>query len=644
LNSKATICIYAPMKNEEGNISEWCESARQIADQIVILDTGSTDGTIEAAQKEEGVEVYFSKHFNRETKRGEFKFDVARNEALDYSKCDWNIAVDADERLVINDPNLKKNLADVPASISLFFCSVQMLDDAGRVSTDFQGERIFRNLSDVRYKGEMHNYVNVPHNQRSSCNWITVTSCRNKRTHEARAERHKQRMEMAEANFIPKIKDNPQDTRSIFYLARTYKEDGQIVRAIPWFRRYLKTGGWSSERFQAALEMAGCLMSIFDYDEAFEVMVKHIKENWRRAEGYITLGDICYAKNDHTQAAWWYQIAAGCEPFEERLFLNKSAYTWVPWDKMAMCHYHLKEYERAVVAVQTALRFDDVSEGVRARLEKNLKVFKSNLPVVQEICQAHVSRALSFFAPPLQKKFNFKPYSDPTKPALFYGCYYRQGDVEKIMAHKNLAICAWTGSDGGFLARKPDQYRVLKEARHIRHVATSKFIADDLEKFGLKHVYLPIFLSDENFKAVPLGKKIYVYGDSRNTWLYGFDIIRQVQKELPDFEFLEINSPLSEKDRERDMKEVYGECFVGLRPTRHDGICHTAVEMGLMGRRMIWNGSMPNAIRWKTVEDVIINIKKEAELIGITNVNLASEMKEHISLPRDWLTLDFWEE
>jgi len=633
------------MKNEEGNIPEWCESARQIADQIVILDTGSTDKTVEIAQKEEGVEVYLSEHFNKETKRGDFRFDVARNEALDYSKCDWNIAMDADERVIVNNPDFKKLLWETSPSVDLFFCSVQMLDDAGRVATDFQGERIFRNRKDVRYKGGMHNYVDAPHSKRSKCDWITVTSCRNKRTHEARAERHKQRMEMAEANFLPKIEKDPNDTRSMFYLARTYREDGQSVRAIPWYRRYLRTGGWGSERYQAALELTGCLMGISDYEEAFKTMVTHLKENWRRAEGYMTLGDICYARNDYEQAAWWYQIAAGCEIFEERLFLNKTAYTWSPWDKLAMSLFHAKQFDKAVIAVQTALRFDDVPEGVRQRLEKNLSVFKSKLPVVQDIKQASVSRALSFFAPALHEKFKFDPYDDSAQPTLFYGCYYKQGDVEKVMAHKGPAVLAWTGSDGGFLARKPEKYKPLLTAQHIKHVATSKFLSNDLKAFGLEHKYLPIFLSETaKFKPMPLGKKIYIYGDNRNIWLYGFDIIRKVKAALPEFEFLEIHSPLSDKDRERDMLEVYGECFIGLRPTRHDGICHTAVEMGLMGRRMIWNGAMPNSIRWKTVDDIIINIKKEAESIGMTNVSLANEVKDHITLPRDWLTLDFWEE
>jgi len=630
-------------------VPDWCESVMQIADQAIILDTGSTDGTVEAA-REQSVDLYISEYFDKNTELGEFKFDVARNEALDHSHCDWNIAVDADERIIVNALDIKKKLASVSENIDLILCPVKMLDDAGNVTMDFLGERIFRNRDDIRYAGSMHNYVNVAQNKRMTADWLTVTSCRNKRTEKARAERHRQRFLMAEASFLPKIKENSKDTRSMFYLARTYREDGQIVKAIPWYERYLRTGGWSSERFQAALELAGCLMHIKDYDRAHEVLSVNIRHNWRRAEGYMTLGDIFYAKEDWAQAAWWYQIACGCEQPMDNMFVNKAAYSYQPWDKLAMAFYHTKEYAKAATATETALKFDDVPEGQKPRLEKNLCVFRGNLPKPkpENITQAHVSPAIGFFATQLYNKLGLEPYTDPNKPALFYGCYPKGGDIEAIMAHKSLAVVVWTGSDGAFLVRPGKEvYLPLLQANHVKHVSTSQFISNDLDSAGFEYRYLPIVVSNtDGFEPRPLGDKIYVYSAKDNRWLYGYDIVEAVEEKLPEFEFIKLFSPLSDEDRERDMTEVYGECFVGLRPTRHDGICHTAVEMGLMGRRMIWNGGkggIPNSIPWNTSDDIVESIRKEAKFIGATNINLAKQVAQHIEMPEDWLTVDFWQ-
>jgi tetratricopeptide (TPR) repeat protein len=572
------------MKNEVGNVPDWCESALQIADQAIILDTGSDDGTQSAAlaaSKGAAVELYGSKHFDQDTKLGDFKFDVARNEALEKSTCDWNIAVDADERIVDIDPDFLEKLKKVPDHIDLLLCPVKMLDDNGNVTMDFLGERIFRNRPEIRYAGSMHNYVNVAQNKRQKVEWITVTSCRNKRTEKARAERHRQRFLMAEASFLPKIEKDPKDTRSMFYLARTYREDGQTAKSIPWYQRYLRTGGWSSERYQAALELAGCLMSLKDYDEAAKVLMLNIKYNWKRAEGYLTLGDICYAKEDWAQAAWWYQIAAGCEqPEGDMLFLKKVAYTFQPWDKLAMAYYHTREFDKAIVAVETALKFADAAPH-KERLEKNLSIFKANLkpnpekprpkpkPKAKDITQASVSKSIGFFGPQLYKTLKLKPYEDPEQPALFYGCYPKAGDIEKIMAHKGLAVVVWTGSDGSFLMRKGNEaFLPLLQASHVKHVATSQFIAKDLERYGFKHRYLPIVVSDiQKFTPKPLGKKIYFYGAQDNRWLYGLDILEEVEDKLPEFEFIKLFSPLSDEDRQKDMEKVYEECFVTLLQT-----------------------------------------------------------------------------
>jgi glycosyltransferase involved in cell wall biosynthesis len=647
-----TICIYAPMKNEVGNVPDWVESGRQIADQLIILDTGSTDGTIEEAKKHD-VDLHLSEHFNKDTKLGDFQFHTARNEALDQSRASWNIAMDADERLIVNVPNLKEKLLQVPRNIDLLLCPVHMLNDAGKVTMDFMGERIFRNNKAIRYEGAMHNYVNVPQNKRQRVDWITVTSCRNKRSREARTERHKQRILMAETAFLPKIKKNPNDTRSMFYLARTYKEDSQAEKAIYWFRKYLEKGTWSSEVYQAAYELSSLLtFKMKELDEAFDLMVTNIRRNYRRAEGYVLLGDICYAKENWDQAAWWYEIATKCEEFQENLFLVKNNYTWLPWDKLGMSYHHQKKYGQAARASQKALQYPDLPERQRTRIETNIKHFTNasskNIKVVDnKIEQGRVSRAINFFEEPFHKTLGLKKYYDPEKPAIFYGCYPNVKDAECILKHKSLAIVVWCGSDAFWFTEekhRPEEFYPLLTAKQIKHVATSEFICNDLRKVNLPYRYLPIVVTDTSpFKPVPKGDKVYVYANKDNPWLYGDPIIKQVEALLPDIEFIKRESPLSEEEKKENVVDFYKKCFVGLRPTVHDGICHTAVEMGLMGRKLIWNGSLPNAVHWHSAEDIVKNIKKEQQLIGTTDAILAQDVEDHLKLPDDWLTTEFWD-
>jgi glycosyltransferase involved in cell wall biosynthesis len=78
------------VKNEEKNLPQCLDSVRELVDEIVVLDTGSTDKTVAIAKKY-GAEVYYFEWCN--------DFAIARNEALKYLTGDWVLVLDADEVL-----------------------------------------------------------------------------------------------------------------------------------------------------------------------------------------------------------------------------------------------------------------------------------------------------------------------------------------------------------------------------------------------------------------------------------------------------------------------------------------------------------------------------------------------------------------
>lgn len=81
------ICVYAIAKNEEKNVEKWVESMSP-ADHIIVLDTGSTDKTVELLSSL-GVEVH-QKIYD------EFRFDTARNDSLALVPDEYNIRVCTD--------------------------------------------------------------------------------------------------------------------------------------------------------------------------------------------------------------------------------------------------------------------------------------------------------------------------------------------------------------------------------------------------------------------------------------------------------------------------------------------------------------------------------------------------------------------
>ena len=90
------------------------------------------------------------------------------------------------------------------------------------------------------------------------------------------------------------------------------------------------------------------------------------------------------------------------------------------------------------------------------------------------------------------------------------------------------------------------------------------------------------------------------------------------------------------------LVDVYKKCFIGLRLTKHDGLSNTVVELGLSGRRCVWNGGSPNAVRWSTVDSVVEAIKAEQLLVGVENVGLHDQMLEFLALPPGWNTAEVY--
>ena len=85
-----TISLCMIVKNEEENLPNALNSVKDVVDEIIIVDTGSTDNTIEIA-KSFGAKVYYYE-WNDD-------FASARNEALKHATCEWILSMDADDEM-----------------------------------------------------------------------------------------------------------------------------------------------------------------------------------------------------------------------------------------------------------------------------------------------------------------------------------------------------------------------------------------------------------------------------------------------------------------------------------------------------------------------------------------------------------------
>jgi len=160
-----TLSASLVVKNAADTLDRCLTSVRKSVDEIVVVDTGSTDDTTKIARRYTG-KVYKSEKFNADTKPEDFHFGDARNEALARCSKTWVLSIDADEVLV--DGRLSEYLVRAPDDI------YQVCIDQRR-SKPHPGQaqtyrslvpRLFRNNDIIRWVGRCHEVPGSPHASR----------------------------------------------------------------------------------------------------------------------------------------------------------------------------------------------------------------------------------------------------------------------------------------------------------------------------------------------------------------------------------------------------------------------------------------------------------------------------------------------
>ena len=215
--------------------------------------------------------------------------------------------------------------------------------------------------------------------------------------------------------------------------------------------------------------------------------------------------------------------------------------------------------------------------------------------------QAHISESLAGLDKGLIEKFNLTPYESPIVDTVFMGMY-REDDLIMLTTHIGASTIVWFGSDAKDLPE--DCVKFMKDSVNI---AVSKQVLDTLESKGIDAIWCPInAVIPHHWPCVSNGDKIFWYSGNAPE-LYGESLINEIRER--------INIPIIRAGHDTftksELYHVYSHCFLNLRLTEHDGCPNTNIEMGLMGRRSIYNGDLPGSIPWQSVDDICQSIMRE---------------------------------
>jgi glycosyltransferase involved in cell wall biosynthesis len=140
------------VKNEEQKLAHCLDSVAGLAEEIVIVDTGSTDGTRAVAARYGAAAIPFD--FTA------VNFAAARNHAIDHATGRWILVLDADEQLDGGGASIIEHLVDADDNVGYYFERRNRGPDSGATTTDHV-VRLFPNRPDYRFRGRVHEIIDT---------------------------------------------------------------------------------------------------------------------------------------------------------------------------------------------------------------------------------------------------------------------------------------------------------------------------------------------------------------------------------------------------------------------------------------------------------------------------------------------------
>ncbi|GAA3408495.1 glycosyltransferase [Paenibacillus hodogayensis] len=316
-----TISLCMIVKNEEKSLGRCLESVRDIADEIVVVDTGSTDRTKQIAA------AFTARLYDFAWVDD---FSAARNYAFAQATQEYILWLDADDVLERSDREkfmeLKQTLD--PATDSVMMDYHLAFNDKGQVTASLRRNRLVKRERGFRWEKPVHELLIVSGNIVQSD--IAVTHRKDKAHTDRNLRIYQKRAEANEAF----------DARDLYYFANEWKDHGFYAEAIDYYERFLDTKqGWSEDCIAACIKMADCHGRLNDRPRQWKSLLRSLIYGSPRAEMCCRAGAFFLEDNRLDQAIFWFTAATKLgTPDGIAGMVEREAWTWLPHLQLCVCY------------------------------------------------------------------------------------------------------------------------------------------------------------------------------------------------------------------------------------------------------------------------------------------------------------------
>ena len=397
----STICLNMIVKNETKNLKKLFESIHEVIDYYVIHDTGSTDGTPELIKKIMNNYDISGEIFHEKWKN----FGYNRQKALESAynsdfNPDYVFIIDADEEFFYKDKNWFKNLKKDIYNIKRLFGSIEY----------YQPVIInVRNKNELgwEWKAPVHNYLSCKFSKTKENvdkNMVHIKSYCSGGAKSQNVSNEEKYLRDAKL-LLEDLKENPNNPRSLFYLAQSYRDAKKPEESIKWYKKRLEVNGWIQEKYISCYNIGNLLRQLGKREEAFYYYLLSFEYDSSRYECFYEM--IKYHRNKGNKKLA-YSFYKQLKPFNQnsgKLFLVSSVHNWKLDYEISIIAYYNNAHQEGINAFKRLFNCKTIAKNMIASIFKNFGYYEKFIKPddLQEINQLKQKFIDCYFIPKVTK-------------------------------------------------------------------------------------------------------------------------------------------------------------------------------------------------------------------------------------------------
>jgi glycosyltransferase involved in cell wall biosynthesis len=368
-----SLCLVMIVKDEGDTIRKCLSKVAPYISYYVICDTGSKDNTIEEIKSTmEELQIPGEIH-----ERPWVDFEVNRTESLNLAKgiCDYRWIIDADDLFEAVNPEVNP-FVDLPQGIDCFQIMYRLN------SLQYHRAQIVKSDQDWSYKGVLHEYLDLQGKTPIVQSQINGDKCKvNASISPLKRANSLEEKYSNDAVILEKaLEKDPTNSRYMFYLAQSYRDSSQNLKALEAYQKRVEAGGWPEEVYYSMYMIARIKERLGNHPDD---VIQAYSKAWEFRPERLESAFHCMRKL-REQGRWVLGFTYGNMALKnpgtsDILFVEPEIWQWRLLDEFSLCAFHTGNPEIAyekMKAVTEMPFFGQLGVQEQQRIEKNIEQFR----------------------------------------------------------------------------------------------------------------------------------------------------------------------------------------------------------------------------------------------------------------------------